>query len=138
MISRTANGVAGSGAIPGSSPMWPASPVVARDVDDAVSPAEVAVATGIARAEADGSVVFAAPPGSPSLARADSDGNDNPSAGGGVTATGTVQAGDPASGGDAGAPDLAAMTDLLYERIEYRLRTDLLLERERLGSLPDF
>ena len=29
------------------------------------------------------------------------------------------------------------MTDLLYERIEYRLRTDLLLERERLGCLPD-
>jgi hypothetical protein len=35
------------------------------------------------------------------------------------------------------AAGLSEMADLLYERIENRLRTDLLLERERLGSLPD-
>jgi hypothetical protein len=34
--------------------------------------------------------------------------------------------------------DTAALADELYELIEYRLRTTLLLERERLGSLPDY
>jgi hypothetical protein len=36
------------------------------------------------------------------------------------------------------APDLAEMADELYSRIESRLRSDLLLERERRGALPDF
>jgi hypothetical protein len=33
--------------------------------------------------------------------------------------------------------DLAAMADELYDRIERRLRSNLLLERERRGILAD-
>jgi hypothetical protein len=33
--------------------------------------------------------------------------------------------------------DLGALADELWERLELRLRTDLMLERERRGTWPD-
>ncbi|MDQ0373748.1 hypothetical protein [Cellulomonas humilata] len=49
------------------------------------------------------------------------------------------QAGEVVAAGPAAPPaqDLGALADELWERLELRLRTDLMLERERRGTWPD-
>jgi hypothetical protein len=74
-------------------------------------PGEIAVAGGIAQRDADGSVVFDPPPDEVAPV-VHSSTEDRP-------------------------VDLAAMADELYDRIERRLRSNLLLERERRGILAD-
>ena len=112
------------------------------------SPADFAVSSGLASRSADGSVDFGPPPGRPpplnhsveppTIGREPAPAPSAAGTPGTATRTTLGAAGTgPGSGEAPGAADLSAMTDLLYERIEYRLRADLLLERERLGSLPD-
>ena len=119
----------------------PAPPTAAnRAVPD---PGEVAVAAGLATRMPDNCVVFAPPPGVSGVARQAASAT-SPSA---SPSTSDAQAGAPGpaspgtaptvAGVDRATPDLTAMADELYERIEYRLRSDLLLERERRGWLPD-
>jgi hypothetical protein len=107
----------------------PAAPQPAYD------PGQVAVAAGLATRAADNSVVFTPPPSAggsvPHIARQ--------AAAAPSPAAAPPAAAAPAPGGtDRVAPDLAEMADALYSRIESRLRTDLLLERERRGALPDY
>jgi hypothetical protein len=95
-------------------------------------PGQVAVAAGIATRAPDNSVVFSPPPGAVQVARQAAD----PAPAGALLPAAPAPAAG-AGGQDRMAPDLAEMADELYERIELRLRSDLLLERERRGSLPD-
>lgn len=112
-------------------------------------PADAAVESGVAHRSADGSVVFAPPPPAPTapflpagqsrtvLRRAAEDtqaAGSDPPAGGPHPGTVGVLVADPDT---PAPPDLSALTDALYERIELRLRSDLMAERERLGCLPD-
>ncbi len=61
-----------------------------------------------------------------------------PAATGGARAELTDLTADPDEAPAAtGTTDLAGLVDEVYERVESRLRADLLHERERLGSLPD-
>jgi hypothetical protein len=93
---------------------------------------------------ADGAVVFPARPtsaaagpapllaGSPVQRAEESTGSAST-----AVAAGSGAASGVAATGAAATPDLSTLTELLYERIEFRLRSDLLHERERLGCLPD-
>ena len=132
-------------AVAPSLPSWPAA---APSVQRWESPGDVAVSTGLAQRSPDGAVHFA--PQGPAGGAGSQPSMVSRALDPAATTTSAVPAGGQPAGtaavtgvGDspaaaAGPPDIAAMTDLLYERIEYRLRTDLLLERERMGSLPDF
>jgi hypothetical protein len=133
----------------------PLSSVPPSSADPHDDPGQVAVAVGLATRTVDGGVVFAPPSGhgpGPTVAR-DADGGFTGAAGPAESTvptpaepTSTQPAiGQPmpapptsAAAGGTAAPDLAAMTDELYERIELRLRRDLLLERERRGTLADW
>jgi hypothetical protein len=84
-------------------------------VPAATDPGEIALAAGIATRAPDGAVHFAPPPDRP---------GETPPA-----PTPAATAAQP--------PDLGAMADALYERLERRLRTDLFLERERRGATVD-
>jgi hypothetical protein len=113
---------------------------------DSVDPGRVAVAVGLADYAPDGSVVFARPPSPPtglSIQRQPAPSQPPPSH------TVDPPASEPVTPGAAPASaamepvnttstvDLADVADELYERIERRLRTDLLLERTRRGALAD-
>lgn len=95
----------------------------------------VAVAAGIARRVDPTEVRFAAPGGrAPDLSVA--------RAGTAVDERAPEPQQQPAevvAAGPAAAPaqDLGALADELWERLELRLRTDLMLERERRGTWPD-
>jgi hypothetical protein len=100
------------------------------------------VAAGLADFAPDGSVVFAPPPWGASVQRQEAAPSPpasadvtGPAAGPTAGAPATPQAGAPA--GTTPPVDMATMADQLYERIERRLRTDLMLERERRGVLAD-
>lgn len=103
---------------------------------DPLDAGAVAVAAGIARRVDPTEVRFAAPGGQgpyPSAARA-----------GTVVAERAPepeqqQPAEVVAAGPAAAPaqDLGALADELWERLELRLRTDLMLERERRGTWPD-
>jgi hypothetical protein len=97
-------------------------------------PGQIAVDAGLATRVSDNSVVFAPPPGGASVYRqaAEPVPATAPAEAAPAPVTAVAAAAPPA------APDLATLADDLYERIERRLRSDLLLERERRGSLPDF
>lgn len=120
-----------------SAPTSERSPSAARQ-----TPADAAIAAGIAQRTPDGSVVFTPPMLHPATVSRSADGSAAASAPSApatsspepmTTGSATFGSEPAASAGT----DLDALTDQLYERIEYRLRTDLLLERERLGCLPD-
>jgi hypothetical protein len=99
-------------------------------------PGEIAIAAGIATRDSAGSVVFA-PPAVVQVQRQEAAPGPAPV----PASTEPVSLAPPAAPGPPGAatpgPDIAAMADELYERIERRLRSDLLLERERRGLLAD-
>jgi hypothetical protein len=100
-------------------------------------PGQVAVAAGIATRAPDNSVVFAPPPGTggpPHIARQAA----APPPAAAATPAAPVAAAAARTSTDRVAPDMADMADELYSRIESRLRSDLLLERERRGALPDY
>ena len=106
-------------------------------------PGDVAIAAGLASRDVDGSVVFAPRPATPVQRQADVPAASSADPGGPPPAT-PPPAAPPAvaapalvAAADAPPTDMAAMADELYERIERRLRTDLLLERERRGALAD-
>jgi len=112
---------------------WPRPPAPGPSLPDTVpdvqrataDPAAVAVALGLGQPAGDGSVVFAPPVGpAPGVQR---------------QTLPTTSAAPPAPAAPAmgAAPDLTTLTDELYERIERRLRADLLFDRERKGLLAD-
>jgi hypothetical protein len=84
---------------------------VSRAAD--TDPGEIAVAAGLATRAPDGAVTFAPPPDQSATGPPARPEQNKPE------------------------PDLGAMADALYERLERRLRTDLFLERERRGALAD-
>ncbi|HLL64133.1 MAG TPA: hypothetical protein VK453_00120 [Micromonosporaceae bacterium] len=109
-------------------------------------PGDIAVSAGMAVRDPDGSVVFGPRPTSVFRQETTAPAASAPASGQTQAApavtvpVATPAVTPPAATADRAAPaqpDLAAMADELYERIERRLRTDLFLERERLGSLVD-
>ncbi len=109
-------------------------------VDPTPDPGEIAVQAGVAARAVDGSVVFA-PPGTAQVARQAASDTGSASAPSGAS---TAMRGAAPPLPMASVPmearsdrDLAALADELYDRLELRLRSDLLLERERRGALPD-
>lgn len=96
----------------------------------------VAVAEGIAR-RVDPTEVRFAPPGQAApapVARAATAVADRAPDTQQQPQTAEIVAAGPAA---APAQDLGALADELWERLELRLRTDLMLERERRGTWPD-
>jgi hypothetical protein len=96
----------------------------------------VAVAAGIARRVDPTEVRFAAPGGTaaaPVARAATAVAERAPEAAQQQPAAEVVAAGPAAPP----AQDLGALADELWERLELRLRTDLMLERERRGTWPD-
>jgi hypothetical protein len=85
---------------------------------DATIPADALVASGVARQAADDSLEFVPAPGA-------------------RTAAQPVTPVDAATPGPSRSADLGVLADEVYERIEHRLRADLLGERERNGRLAD-
>jgi hypothetical protein len=102
----------------------------------APDPGEIAVQAGLAERVGPQQVRFVAPPGVPAM-RAETPANPadrtppaERSGADGREIVAVAPAPEP-------VPDVAALAEELYERIESRLREDLLLERERRGLLPD-
>ncbi|WP_157453800.1 hypothetical protein [Cellulomonas sp. Root485] len=95
----------------------------------------VAVAAGIARRVDPTEVRFAAPGQAPAapVARAATAVAER------APETTEQQPAEVVAAGPAAPPaqDLGALADELWERLELRLRTDLMLERERRGTWPD-
>jgi hypothetical protein len=117
----------------------PQSQLPARPVPIAAAgsgAAAAAVASGLAAPSVDGSVVFAPPPGAPWVHRQETT-TSAPSGPSPVASTPITPPDHHADADQAHQPDLAALADDIYERIEHRLRMDLLLERERRGLLAD-
>ncbi len=120
--------------IPASPDPAPGTAPTAADAPDPFDAGAVAVAAGIARRVDPTEVRFAAPGHTQAapVARAAT----------AVAERAPEEQPQPAqivAAGPAAAPaqDLGALADELWERLEQRLRTDLMLERERRGTWPD-
>jgi hypothetical protein len=151
LVSRTA-----TGSVTGASPAPPGAPAVARpdlrlaptsgasarptESDrsgpsasgaTAADPGSVAVALGLATREPDGSVVF--------VQRAEAPETTSPAAPATTTTPASGEGGAPATGGAPAGPGGAPTADLdelarqLYDRIRWRLRSELRLDLERSG-----
>jgi hypothetical protein len=81
-------------------------------------------------------VVFAPPPGTAHRAAETSLGAGAAPGSGEASASGAAEIVNVDPTPDRGV-DLDSLTDDLYDRLEARLRQELLLERERRGTLPD-
>ena len=114
----------------------PAAEPAADAATDPFDAGAVAVAAGIARRVDPTEVRFAAPGQSSAapVARAATAVAERAPEPARSSSPAEVVAAGPAA---PPAQDLGALADELWERLELRLRTDLMLERERRGTWPD-